>query len=112
MKFKSWKDQYLFTKEYATASCISCFYGGEIEESDDDGMYKRKFCMRHIAMIEFAFQFICAEWEDKDTRKDLNQSFDEDTGLFKISDELLHKLDDDSIEWTFEEIKERIETDN
>lgn len=108
MKFKSWKDQYKFIEEYATASCIDCFYGGEIKESEDDGDYKRLFCTRHIAMVEFAFQFLCTEWEDKESRKDLNQSFDEDTGLFKISDELLQELDDNNIEWTFDEIKERI----
>ena len=108
MKFKTWKEQYLFVKEYANACCFDCRYGGEIKETTGkDSDYVRTFCSKFISMVDFQFQFpLCAEWENKDGQM-LNDISDDDTTIFRIDDDLLDSLDTD-YEWTFEELKERI----
>ena len=107
MKFKSWKDKYLFLKEYANASCFNCKYCGELKDSNDDRDYVRTFCTKHISIVEFQFQVLCGEWEHEDTHEKLNE-FEEDTPFFKINDGLLNKLDKYEKELNFEEIQKII----
>lgn len=104
MKFKSWKDQYLFVKEYATCSCFNCRYGGEIKESDKDSDYVRTLCTRTLAMVDFQFQFpLCAEWENND-----GKTLSDHEGELLFSIDGIEEIDNDLHEWTFEEIMEKI----
>ena len=107
MRFKTWKDQYLFIKHYTNASCLTCKYGGEIDESNDDGDFKRIFCRKYLSMVEFAFQFICAGWESNDGKR--IEDFDDDCPLYKLKDGLFDILEDENKTWSFEEVKEVIE---
>lgn len=105
MKFKSWKEQYKFVLNYATCSCFDCKFGGEIEDSDKESDYVRKFCSKFLSMVDFQFQFpLCAEWESDDGKvlKDY-----EGASIFKLDDDFLNELDTNH-EWTYEELVERI----
>jgi hypothetical protein len=70
VKFKSWKDAYLFLKEYGNFSCLNCKGSNhnldtDIEHTDTE--YARFFCSTTVAMVRLDYQFYCRYWRHKDT---------------------------------------------
>lgn len=116
MRFKSWRDYYLFIREYVKFSCLNCRYCGDkldVDEEHTDGDYARHFCTFNIAMVRFDFQTLCTEWESPDGHKlpyddernflfdeELDKMFDEDDGKLWSIDEIREVIKD------YEEVKE------
>lgn len=106
MKFKSWRDYYLFIKEFAKYSCINCKHSSadiidtSVEHSDGD--YARHFCAYHMAMVRWDLQgFLCSHWSSID-----DESLPNDDVLFTIDEHILKKLEKGNRKWSIEEIKE------
>ena len=112
-KFKSWRDFYIFLKDYCKFSCLNCYYGGariDLSEYHEDGEYARLFCTENISMVRLDFQTICTKWEHEKTRKPLEEFYDKES-MFDFSDEIVEILSDDSKKWSIEEIRELLEND-
>ena len=107
VRFKSWRDTYLFLKNYGNFTCLNCKYGKHnldlsIEHSDMD--YASLFCRKTISMVRLDFQFCCDKWEDNETGEVITD-FDGNCDVWKIPNDLLEILDDESKEWSIEEIE-------
>ena len=92
VKFKSWRDSYLFLKEYGSFTCLQCKgcnHNLDMSVEHSDSEYARFFCTKTISMVRLDFQFVCPEWE--------NENGD------KITDE-----DEKNGEWSIDEIRELV----
>lgn len=105
VKFKEWRDSYLFLKEYGSFTCLQCVgcnhnLDMNIEHSDNE--YARFFCTKTISMVRLDFQFVCPEWENKNgetlTDDYMNKC------AFNLPNEVIELLENDK-EWTIEEIR-------
>lgn len=110
VKFKSWKDNYIFLRDFATASCLNCYYGGAIYSDDTethtDTEYANLFCKESLAMIRLDLMMLCGKWVDEDTGDTLEDVAEED--MWKLSDNVIDILDKDDKRWTVEEVRELI----
>ena len=109
MKFISWRDYYIFLRDYVNYSCLNCQYGGNnlnIDEEHSDIDYATVFCKFNISMVRFDFQTLCIEWEDNEG----HTLPVEDGWNYKFSEKVLEVFEsDDSKGWTIEDIREVIE---
>ena len=108
VQFKTWRDTYLFLLNYGKFSCLNCKYGGhnlDLDVENSEFAYSHNFCTEHIAMIDFAFQFVCEKWTDEDGNTVKGR---ENECVFNLSDSIIETLVDEDKKWTFEEIKELV----
>ena len=113
MECESWRDFYIFLKDYCKFSCLNCFYGGarlDLSEEHSDNEYARLFCTENISMIRLDFQTICSKWQHHTSRKQLKDFVGEDR--FDFSDEVADILDNTDKKWTIKEIRSLIEDDD
>ncbi len=116
VNFKSWRDCYLFLKNYGNFTCLNCKGSSHNLDTDiehTDSEYARFFCSKTVAMVRLDFQFVCSQWEHKDTNESLKDLADkgcEET--WNISDRALEILDQGDRKWSFEEIKELVENES
>ena len=108
VEFKTWRDSYLFLKEYGSFTCLQCTgcnhnLDTSVEHSDFE--YSHFFCTKQVAIVDFYFQFTCREWENENGDKITDD--DMDKCMFNIPLEVIDKLE--GKRWTFEEIKELID---
>lgn len=106
VKFASWRDSYLFLKEYGSFTCLQCTgckHNLDTSVEHEDSEYARFFCIKTISMVRLDFQFTCREWENDDgeTIKDT----DMDKCIFNIPLSVIDILDEPDKEWTIEEIR-------
>lgn len=106
MKFKSWRDFYIFVRDYAKYSCLNCQFCGKNLDVDDeslkDGDYARHFCSYFMAMVRWDIQpFVCVNWKSED-----GDPLPEDDDLFLLDEHILKKLEKGSRKWSIEEIRE------
>ena len=105
MNFKSWKDYYLFVKEFVKYSCLNCRYGtsnGVEPISSKDIAFASHFCTYYVAMVRWDLQgFICQNWESYD-----GETLPDDDELFTIDEHILKKLEKGNKKWSIEEIRE------
>ena len=107
MQFKSWRDYYIFLRDYVKFSCLNCKYTGKLLDTDEehtDGEYARHFCTYNIAIVRFDFQTLCSNWINEDTYEELPE-IDERNFLFDekydaVFEERPYKR------WSIEEIRE------
>ena len=105
VRFKSWKDSYLFLKEFGLFTCLQCTgcnHNLDTSMEHSDFEYSHFFCSKQIAMVDFYFQFTCREWENEDGKKITED--DMDKCIFKIPSEVIENLDDNK-EYTIEDIR-------
>ena len=107
VEFKTWKDAYIFLKDYCNASCLNCFYNGskvDLSEEHEDIEYVRVFCRENISMVRLDKGLICcAKWEHKESRKTIEEMGD--APLWNLSEKVLEMLDNGG-KRTIDEIKE------
>ena len=113
VEFKTWRDAYIFLKDYCNASCLNCHYNGskvDLSKENEDIKYVRVFCLENISMVRLDKGLICcAKWEHKESRDTVKDKGD--MPLWNLSDAVLEKLDDGERR-TIEEIKEIIENES
>ena len=113
VNFKTWRDAYIFLKEYCSASCLNCYYNGskvDLNEEHKDIEYVRVFCLENISMVRLDKGLICcANWEHHESRKTLKDMGD--APLWKLSDEVIELLDTEE-KVTIDEVKELIENES
>lgn len=110
VRFKSWRDSYLFLKEYGSFTCLQCVgcnHNLDMSKEHSDYEYSHFFCTKQVAMVDFYFQFSCRKWENENG--DTISDEDMDKCIFNIPLEVIDAITDDKNgEWSFEEIKELI----
>ena len=106
MNFKSWRDYYLFIKNYAVCSCCNCKHTNTDnidvnDESNTDATYARHFCVYHMAMIRWDLQgFVCPYWESVD-----GDRIQMDSKVFLLHQDVWDFLEgNENHKWTIEEI--------
>ena len=109
VQFDSWKDSYLFLKEFGSFTCLQCTgckhnLDTTVEHSDNE--YARFFCIKTVSMVRLDFQFTCREWENEkgDTIKDS----DMDKCIFNLPMGAIDELDNTDKKWKIEEIRELV----
>ena len=108
MKFRSWKDYYLFLMKYCKYSCLNCKYGGarvDLNEKHSDIEYARLFCTYSVSMVRFEFHTLCTNYVNDMNFKGLPKG---EVWLFSFPEKLGEIFDDDAKEWSIEEIEEAI----
>ena len=108
VEFKSWRDTYLFLLNYGKFSCLNCKYGGhnlDLDAENSEFAYSHNFCVEHLGMVDFAFQFVCAKWVGEN-----GETLDMDECAFDLPDEVIDKIRVGK--WSFEEIRDLIEESN
>ena len=108
MEFKTWRDSYLFLKEYGSFTCLQCrgsHHNLDLNTEHTDLEYGRFFCSKTVSMVRLDFQFTCHYWEDENGETIQGH---EDDCIFNIPSDLIDKLEVKGKKWTFEEVKELI----
>ena len=106
VQFKSWRDAYLYMKEYGNFTCLNCQYGRANLDTGDghsDTHYARMFCREWVAMVHLEKQFVCEKWKHRRTGETLNGNLDCD--MWNIPEEVAEIIDEDGTKWSFEEIR-------
>ena len=101
MRFKDWTEFNKFMQEYAYCCCQNCVgYNGDM----DKGQF---VCMRTLSPVRFDLLCVCTEWQNHDGKilDDYDRSIP-----YKFSNELLDEIVGLNGEYTFEELKEYIES--
>ena len=112
VQFKSWRDAYLFLKEYGNFTCLNCRHSNHnldtaIEHTDSE--YVHLFCTEWISMVRLDFQFCCSKWEHKETGKSLDD-YGEDCYIWNIPSSVIDAIEDEKNgQWTIQEIEELID---
>ena len=112
VEFKSWRDAYIFLKDYCNASCLNCFYGGarvDLSEEHTDSEYVHLFCTENISMVRLDMMVCCAKWEHQETRKNLKDYGDKP--VWNLTDEVIDKIDETGVKLSIDEIREIIGDD-
>lgn len=108
--FKTWKDNYIFLRDYASASCLNCAYGGtqytDDSETHTDTEYAHLFCRESICMVRLDLMTLCAKWRHQDTGLVIEDI--EEENMWKLSDKVIDALDEDDKRWSIEEVRELI----
>ena len=110
VQFASWKDSYLFLKEFGSFTCLQCSgcnHNLDTSVEHTDGEYARFFCIETISMVRLDYMFTCSYWKGKDG-KTIDES-DMDKCIFNLSADVLEKLDVEDKKWTIEEIRQLVE---
>ena len=113
VQFKSWKDYYIFLRDYGVFTCLNCHYGGNKLSDDEEHSnqdYAYVFCIHHIAMVRLDMQTFCINWADSKTGKEL-KDLGLDTSQWSIPDEIIDLLDEPDKEWSIDEVREAIENE-
>ena len=106
VQFKTWKDSYLFLKEFGSFTCLQCTgckHNLDTTKEHSDYEYSHFFCIKQVAMVDFGFQFTCREWENEDG--DTIKDSDMDKCIFNIPMSVIEELDVPDKRWTIEEIR-------
>lgn len=109
MNFKSWKDFYIFVRDYAKYSCLNCKYGSDKDKTKSDApesdvKYSHHFCTYWVAMVRWDLQpFVCKHWKNGD-----DKVLPEDDDLFLLDEHILKKLEKGNRKWSIEEIREMV----
>jgi hypothetical protein len=107
MKFKSWKDYYIFIRDYAKYSCLNCSYCGnhvDTDEYNSDVAYTHHFCAYYMAMKRWDIDtFVCPQWKSVD-----GEPADLEDVLFTIDEHTMRKFEKNRL-WTIDEIREVLE---
>lgn len=110
VRFKTWKDNYIFLRDYCNCSCLNCIYGGtkytDDSETHSNIDYIHIFCMESLLMMRLDVRFVCAKWRHQNTGKCLEDYNNED--MWNLTDEVIDILDKDYREWSIDEVKELI----
>ena len=109
VQFATWRDSYLFLKEFGSFTCLQCSgcnHNLDTSVEHTDGEYARFFCTKTIAMVRLDFMFTCPEWENTDGET-IGES-DMDKCIFNLPVEVIEKLDVDGKKWTIEEVRELV----
>ena len=107
VRFKTWKDNYIFLRDFGNCTCLNCHYGGaeytDDSETHTDSEYAHLFCRESISMVRLDMMIVCANWRHKDTGKSIEEFSEEN--MWKLDEKAIDVLDDDDREWTIEEIR-------
>lgn len=106
VKFKTWRDTYLFLLHYGNFSCLNCKYCGHnlnLNADNSDYEYSHHFCSEWVSMVDFNFQFVCEKWTDNEGNTLKGR---EEECAFDLPDEVIDKLTSTDKLWSFEEIEE------
>lgn len=107
--FKTWRDAYIFIRDYSNFSCLNCKYGGaniDTTQEHPDSTYVYLFCKNAIAMVRLDFITVCNEWtnnQDK-TLKD----YPEDTPLYNLPEDVMEILEKEDDHITIEYVESLI----
>lgn len=108
--FKSWRDNYIFLRDYGEASCLNCHYGGaeytDDFESHTDSEYAHLFCRESISIVRLDLMMVCAKWRCNDTGKSLEEIGEDN--FWKLPSQVIDILDKDDKRWTINEVRELI----
>lgn len=111
--FKTWKDNYIFLRDYANASCLNCAYGGadykDDSETHSDSEYAHLFCRESICMVRLDLMTLCAKWRHQDTGLVIEDIQEEN--MWKLPDKVIDALDEDDKRWSIEEVRELIDNE-
>lgn len=111
VEFKSWRDSYLFLKNYGNFTCLNCKHSNHnldtnVEHTDSE--YVHLFCTEWISMVRLDFQFVCSRWKDRENGKGL-KDYGEGCDMWNLSDGVLNIIEDKrNGKWSIEEIEELI----
>ena len=108
VRFSTWRDAYVFLKDYCNCSCLNCIYCGsnlDLNGEHKDIEYVSIFCRNTIAMVRLDHLILCVEWtgEDGKTLKDYG-----DSTMYGLNDVVIDKLNESDKKWTIDEIREVI----
>lgn len=109
VEFKSWRDAYLFLKNYGNFTCLNCEHSSHNLDTDSehtDSEYIHLFCMEWVSMVRLDFQFCCSKWKHEENGKVL-EDYGEDCYLWSISEDIIDSLENGK-KWSIEEIEEEI----
>ena len=107
VEFKTWRDYYIFLKDYTNFSCLNCYYSGtgvDLSRDHPDSTYAYVFCMESISMVRLDMMSLCGNYKNEDTGKSLEEYGD--APLFDLSDEVINQLNETGKKWSIEEVKE------
>lgn len=107
VQFKTWRDYYIFIKDYCNFSCLNCYYGGvnvDLSKDHTDSEYAYLFCRESINMVRLDMMSLCGKWRHEDTGKSLEEYGD--TPIFNLTDEQINTLNNRIEKWTISEVKE------
>lgn len=114
VRFKSWRDAYLFMKNYGNFTCLNCkssSHNLDMDVEHKDSEYAMLFCSKTVSMVRLDFQFCCAEWEHKESGESIQDLIDKGCRhTWNLSDEVIDKIEDGNL-WSYEEIVEVVEND-
>ena len=108
MRFKSWRDYYIFARDFMKHSCLNCKYGGarvDLDSEHSDFEYASVFCTYNISIVRFDFQTLCVSYVNEKTFKELPK---EDIWNFKFPEKMKYVFDDPNKKWSIEEVREAI----
>lgn len=110
VEFKTWKDNYIFLRDFGNCTCLNCHYGGtsytDDTEEHTDSEYAHLFCTESITMVRLDLMMVCANWKHEETGIGI-----EDIGennMWKLTDEEIDILDESDKKWSIEEIRELV----
>ena len=106
VEFQSWRDFYIFLRDYCNFSCLNCYYGGsdvDLNKEHTDSEYAHVFCKESISMVRLDLMSLCVNWHDKDTGKSLKEFGD--ARLFDLTDGQLDALNNRTEKWSIDEVR-------
>lgn len=108
VQFKSWRDFYIFLKDYARCSCLNCEYGGDridLNEEHNNVTYRNVFCTRTISMVNLELMTVCAEYIHQESKKTLKDF--EDESWWTLPDDVIDEIEKGG-KWGIVEINELV----
>ena len=109
VKFKSWRDAYLFLLNHANFSCLNCKYGGhnlDLSVDHTDSEYVHLFCKDAIAMVRLDYSFVCSKWVHEDNDKTALDTVD--CYSWDLPDEVIEIIEKNDKKWGIDELEELI----
>lgn len=110
VQFESWKDNYIFLRDYGNCTCLNCHYGGatytDDSETHTDSEYAHLFCIESISMVRLDLMMVCAKWRHQDTGKSIEDIMEEE--FWNLPSQVIDRLDEDDKKWTIDEIRSLI----
>lgn len=107
VEFKTWRDYYIFLKDFSNFTCLNCYYGGsdvDLSEDQDDSNYAFLFCKENFSMVRLDMMSLCGNWKHENTGKSLEEYGD--SPLFDLTDEQIDILNNREEKWSIDEIRE------
>ena len=108
VQFASWRDAYLFLRDYANFSCLNCKYSNhnlDVNEEHTDHEYVTVFCKDAMAMVRMDFQFVCGRWVHQDNGKTVEDI--KDCFSWNLPQEVIDIIENESDGkyWSIEDIE-------